>query len=238
MRKIIFLVLAIFALVVAQAQKTINDPNVELRTVASFHAIVIMGGIDLYLSEGEEAVAVSAKDTKTRDRIKTEVKDGVLKIYSELRDGVRISIGKSPEMKAYVSYKTLEKLTASGGVDVIVDGTIQSKSLALKISGGVDFKGRVDVEDLKVEQSGGTDVVINGKAKNLYVEASGGSDFKGYELLTEVCYAVATGASDITITVSREFSAEASGASDVNWKGSAVIKKAEASGAGSVSHKS
>jgi len=29
----------------------------------------------------EEAVAVSAKDTKYRERIRTEVKDGVLKIW-------------------------------------------------------------------------------------------------------------------------------------------------------------
>ena len=63
------------------AQKTVNDPNAEKRNVSGYHAIEVGGGIDLYLSQGEEAVAVSASETKYRDRIKTEVKNGVLKIW-------------------------------------------------------------------------------------------------------------------------------------------------------------
>jgi hypothetical protein len=39
-------------------------------------------GIDLYLSQGtEESVAVSASKDEYMDRLKTEVEDGVLKIY-------------------------------------------------------------------------------------------------------------------------------------------------------------
>ena len=65
------------------AQKTINDANAEKRTAGGYHAVEVSGGIDLYLSQGDESVAVSASETKFRDRIKTEVKDGVLKIYYE-----------------------------------------------------------------------------------------------------------------------------------------------------------
>lgn len=238
MRLSVFFFMALLVFQASFAQKTILDPNVQVREVSGFHAIEISGGIDLFLSSGEEAVAVSARDEKARDRIKTEVKDGVLKIYYESKDGVRISFGNGNEMKAYVSFKNLDRLVASGGVDVNVEGILKTKSLKLNVSGGVDFKGKVDVEDLQVEQSGGTDINISGIAKNIYVDASGGSDFDGYDLQTENCYAEASGASDISITVNKEFSAEASGASDVNWKGSATVKKVKATGAGSVSHKS
>jgi len=45
-------------------------------------AIQVSHAINLYLTQSnEEAVAVSAKDTKYRERIRTEVKDGVLKIW-------------------------------------------------------------------------------------------------------------------------------------------------------------
>jgi hypothetical protein len=40
--------------------------------VPSFTGIDIGGGIDLYLSQGEEAVAVSASEAKYRDKIRTE----------------------------------------------------------------------------------------------------------------------------------------------------------------------
>ncbi|MFL5810265.1 MAG: GIN domain-containing protein, partial [Flavisolibacter sp.] len=77
-----------------------------------------------------------------------------------------------------------------------------------------------------------------GASSDLKVDASGGSDFHGYDLVTETCTVEASGGSDIDITVNKELSAEASGASDVSWKGSATVKKVKASGAGSVSHRS
>ncbi len=77
----------------ASAQKTINDANAEKRNVSGYHAIEVSGGIDLYLSQGDESVAVSASETKYRDRIKTEVKDGVLKIWYELEQQYQILTG-------------------------------------------------------------------------------------------------------------------------------------------------
>lgn len=225
-----------FFLATAHAQKTINDPNVEARDAKAYHAIEVSGGIDLYLSYGEEAIAVSAKDLSTRERIKTEVKDGVLKIYYDRKDGVKFAINKN--MRAYVSYKTLSRLSASGGSDIHVDGTIQQPALHVSVSGGSDFNGRVEVDKLKVVLSGGSDMNVSGFAKDLVVEASGGCDVDGYGLVTETCNASASGGSDISITVNKELSAEASGGSDVNWKGAATVKKVRASGAGSVSHRS
>lgn len=221
------------------SQKTINDPNVEARQVSGYQAIEVGGGIDLYLSYGEEAVVVSAKDADVRNRIKTEVKNGVLKIWFEWKDGLKFSIKGDNKLKAYVSYKTLERVSASGGSDVNVDGSIKSNDFQLSISGGSDFKGKVEISSkLSVSASGGSDVNISGTAQKLDVHASGGSDFDGYELITEECDVHASGGSDINITVNKEISASASGASDVHWKGKASVKKANASGAGSVSHRS
>jgi hypothetical protein len=56
----------------------IDDKNADKRNVTGFHAIRISGGIDLYFSQGAEAVAVSAANTSDRDRIVTEVSNRVL----------------------------------------------------------------------------------------------------------------------------------------------------------------
>ena len=70
--------------VAAQDNKVINDKNAQKREVRNFHGIEISGGIDLYLNQGgEEAVAVSAAEPEWRDRIRTEVLDGVLHIYMD-----------------------------------------------------------------------------------------------------------------------------------------------------------
>lgn len=220
------------------AQKVINDPNVEVRQTGSFTGISVSGGIDLYLSSGDEAVAVSASKTDLRDRIKTEVKDGVLKIWFENKAGINIDWNGNKKLKAYVSYKTLKNLSASGGSDVYVDGAIKSNELRLDLSGGSDFRGAVDVENLRVNQSGGCDAFITGRAGTLSVDASGGSDFNGYDLVCDICDLEASGGCDIEITAKKELSARASGASDIHYKGQPNVKEAKASGASSVKARS
>ncbi len=236
MKKLFSLLCLLLVAGFAFAQKTINDPNAELRPVGTFSGISVSGGIDLYLSSGDEAVAVSASKPEYRDRIKTEIDNGVLKIWYDSKWGVSMSGNKN--LKAYVSYKTMKSLSASGGSDVNVDGSINGSELALRLSGGCDFRGAVQVEKLVVRQSGGSDVRISGRATTLNVDASGGSDFKGYDLAAEVCDLEASGASDIEVTANREVSARASGASDINYRGKPAVKEAKSSGASSVRNRS
>lgn len=238
MKKFFFLSFLAIITLWASAQKVINDPNAEVRNVGSFNGVSVGGGIDLYISYGDEAVAVSAAKTEHRDRIRTEVEGGVLKIWYDYKSGINLSFNSDRRLKAYVSYKTLKSLSGSGGSDIYVDGTINSEELKLTVSGGSDFSGKVDVSKLMVNQSGGSDVKITGKTSTLAVDASGGSDFKGYDLTADVCDLEASGGSDIEVTANQAISARASGASDIYYKGSPTIKEAKASGASSVKSRS
>jgi hypothetical protein len=190
------------------------------------------------LSQGEqETVAVSAKDTRWRDRIRTEVTDGVLKISLD-KNGWPWEAGNK-KMKAYVSFTVLDKLVASGASNVYVDGVISGNSLTMDLSGASDFKGAVRLNELSLQQSGASDVLITGSVASLTtIHAGGASDVKGYNLVTENCNAHASGASDIHITVNRELNAHASGASSIYYKGNCVIRELQSSGASSVSKKS
>jgi hypothetical protein len=235
MKKIINLVILAATFTIVTAQKTINDVNAEKRNVVGFHAIEVGGGIDLYLSQGDEAVAVSASETKYRDRITTEVVNGVLKIRYEYEKGLRINWTSSKmQLKAYVSVKELDKLNASGGSDVRVEGSLTFTKLALGVSGGSDFTGKVDVTDLKANASGGSDIHISGSAKTLDIDVSGGSDFKGFDLTVENCTVEASGGSDVSVTATKELNVESSGGSDVYYKGAAMIRNIKSSGGGSV----
>ncbi len=237
MKKILLSILVLGCSYFTIAQKAlVNDPNAEQRTLnGSFTAIKISGGIDLYLSQYEtESIAVSASEEKYRNNIKTVVENNTLKIYY---DGDKMWSSGNKKLKAYVSFKTLQKLQASGASDVQVAGAITSSSLVIDMSGASDFKGTVQVNDLSLELSGASDATISGTAKTVTIESSGASDVKGYNLETEVCNAKASGASDINITVNRELSANASGASDISYKGTGVIKDQHSSGSSSISKK-
>ncbi len=228
---ILFVFLGIYSF--AQDKNFINDKNATVRPIQGFSAIEISGGIDLFLSQGsEDAIAVSAAAEKFRDKIKTEVKNGTLVIWYE-QDKFNLNSGNK-KLKAYVSFKAINKLHASGASDVLVIGTITVNTLKLDLSGASDFKGNVKIDDLDIDLSGASDVSIEGSVTTLKIDASGASDLKGFNLSSEDCVVDASGACDINITVNKTFSAEASGASSVHYKGNAVVKKVNSSGASSI----
>jgi hypothetical protein len=218
----------------AQQKIVINDKNAESRSVKNFHAINVSNGIDLYLSYGDEAAAVSASETKYRDNIKTEVENGFLRIWYDKDLSNQIIFTNQRNLRAYVSYKTLDNITATAGSDILVDGIIKSNSLVMKISSGSDFKGNVEVNQLTVDQSSGSDVKIGGKANSVSIEASSGSDFDGYNLVTDVCTAKCSSGSDISITVNKQLDATASSGGDINYRGNPIVTKSKSSG-GSIS---
>jgi hypothetical protein len=237
MKRIFFLLLVITVITRVQAQNDIVvDPNAEVRTVnGSYHAIKVSGGIDIFLSQADnEVIAVSASEKRFKEEIKTTVDNGTLKIYYE---GDKNWSRVNRKLKVYISFKQLDKISASGASEVMVVGSITGESLGLDLSGASGFRGKVKLSDLKMDLSGASDVKISGTANTVSIESSGASDVKGYELVTDICSAKASGASDINITVNKELNAHASGASDIFFKGTALIKEIHANGTSNIERK-
>ncbi|MBI3138508.1 MAG: DUF2807 domain-containing protein [Sphingobacteriales bacterium] len=230
MKKLSLLAAVILVSLGLRAQ--INDPNAEVREAKGFHGIQVSSAFNVYLTQSnEEAVAVSAAKTKDREMISVEVKDGIL--YIGLNKDWKWNSGNK-KLRAYISFRQIDQLHISGACDVFISGTLKADLLKVVQSGASDLHGRMDVGKLQVELSGASDMNITGTAIRLYVAASGASDFKGFELTTETCEAKASGASDIRVTVNKELSAEATGASDVKYRGDCTIREMKSSGAGSV----
>jgi hypothetical protein len=205
-----------------------------VRPAKDFHGISVSSAFDVFLTQGgEEAVAVSATEEKYRDRITVEVKAGILHIGYDSK-GLKWGSGNK-KLKAYISFKQIDRLKISGACDVFITGMIKASNLDIHQSGASDLKGKLDVNKLTVDISGASDITVSGTASQLSVEASGASSFRGYELITETCDARASGASDIKVNVNKELSASASGASDVRYRGNGVIRDIKSSGSSSVS---
>lgn len=220
------------------AQKTINDPYVEKITVTDFHGIVVSSAFDVYLSQGnEDGLAVSASEQRYRERIKTEVKNGILYIgYDE--KGFHFNSGRM-KLKAYISFKNLSQVKANGACNLYVIGDMKANELEISLSGASDLKGmNLKLNKLSVSLSGASDMKISGSVPQLIVQAGGASDFKAYDLITDYCDVGVSGASSVQITVNKELSVKATGASDVRYKGDGVIRDLKASGSSSVSKKS
>lgn len=237
MKKVIVLcTLAVFSLAV-QAQKfVISDKNAVMRSVPAFTGIEANSAIDVYISQGEEVgVAVSSVDPKVTERIRTEVKEGVLHIWFE--SGGWKDWRSDRKMKAYVSVKQLSMIKANGACDIVIMGQLKVNTLNVDLGGASDMTGELECKELTMNLNGASDTRLKGKIGTLSAKLSGASSMKGWDLNTDYCQVDAHGASSMNVVVNKEISAVAGGASDINIRGEGLIKDMKSSGASSISRK-
>ncbi|MEP7110060.1 MAG: head GIN domain-containing protein [Ferruginibacter sp.] len=208
-----------------QNEAVINDPNAQKRTLnGSFSTISVSDGVDLYLTQGnEESIAISASDPKYLERYKTEVDDGVLRIYYDNK-GINWTGNDRRKLKAYVSFKMLEKLNGSGGARVMMKSVLTAEKMECTFTSGSKFTGEVNISDLDVSQNSGALIEINGRTANLKVDVSSGALFKGFELATDYCDAKATSGGSVRINVNKELSVKANSGGGIHYKGNGVVK--------------
>ncbi len=216
-------------------QLIISDKNVEVRNVNSFSGIKVSGALDVYLSQSNDyALAVSASEEKYRDNIKTEIINGMLNIFY---NGGSMNLNGDKRLRAYISFKDLESIEASGASNIIINDLFKTNDFKLRLSGASDIKGKIEIENLMLNLSGASTIKIKGNVRNLKIEASGASDVKNYELIVDNCIANISGASDIKITINKSISAKASGASNLYYKGNPDRKDIATSGASNISQR-
>jgi len=218
------------------AQKTINDPNAEKRSVSPFHGIEVATGIKLILTQGTtEDVAVSAAKTEHRNKIVTKVENGILKIHYETKLGAVNKPKETKDLKAYVSCKTLDYLNVTTGAEAEINGTISSSSFELKGSTGGQVNGKVEFGSLNVDLSTGSKITLTGKADKLEISGDTGSKFIGEDLNAGTCYVnVSTGAG-VFVTVDKEVNVKANTGGYLKYKGNAGIRDIKTNTGGTVS---
>ncbi len=209
----------------------------EIRKISNFKGIHISGGIDLYLKQGStESVKVVA-DKDRMDKIITDNEGGILKIYVESsKNWFDFEWKKSKAMRVYVTIKDLNVLSATGGSDVYTEGKLDLINLELKATGGSDIRLTLDADELTCSTTGGSDVILSGTATVFKALSTGGSDLKASNLRTNFCTVSSTGGSDAYVWAEKEISISATGGSDVYHKGGARVVKSSSTG-GSDIHK-
>ncbi|WP_316739614.1 head GIN domain-containing protein [Pedobacter aquatilis] len=207
-----------------------ENKNVAVKNVTS---VTVSSGIDLYLTQGGSESLDIKSSADLLKNVVVEQNGGslVIKVKEGLNWG---SMFRNQNIKAYLSFKTLNALTASGGSDVFSQNQIKADKFAIRSSGGSDVKLNLVCKDIQIQSSGGSDVKLTGKAENMVLQTSGGSDVDAYEFPVDYAKVSATGGSDANINVTKGLEAGASGGSDVHYKGSASLKKTSSSKSGDV----
>lgn len=218
-------------LLVIAGLNTSSDDWKKDRSVSGFTGLSVSNGIDVYLTQGGSERLTLEGHNVDEDRVISEVKNGTLRLYIERTGFSGWSLGRSSYVKAYLTFKQLSSIQASGGADVFGQGRLSFNDLNLEASGGSDVKLDLRADDLNISASGGADAVIQGSARRLNANGSGGADLDARKLTVEVCNANSSGGSDVYVNASKELTMKASGGSDIYYSGSAkVLGRSESGG--------
>lgn len=200
----------------------------ETRAIDSFRGIKSSEAIDVYLKKGaKESVKVEVTGTKLSNII-TEVSGTYLKIH--MREGSY----KNRSVKVYVTYVTLDKISASSASNVFSEDPIKSGVFKIDISSAASVEVKLDVDDLSVDASSAGDAVLEGRTNSLSIEVNSAGDVDAYGLESGVVRASANSGGSAKVSVTKELEAEANSGGSIRYRGSPTKTNTDSNSGGSV----
>ncbi|MBU1012316.1 MAG: DUF2807 domain-containing protein [Bacteroidetes bacterium] len=199
----------------------------ETRNISSFSAIDVSSAFEIYLTQGNSESLVIEADENIMEYIITEVRGGTLKIY------VKSNIRNVKTMKAYISFKMIDKIELSGACNIRGEGTYKFNDLEIGVSGASEINMNFTADKVYLDLSGASDIEFTGSADKLTVDVSGATKLYAQDFEVKECSIDASGASTIKVFATEELSVDASGASTVRYKGKPSVSL-DSSGASSI----
>ena len=201
----------------------------EERNVSGFDAIAVNNGIEVRVDQDSFEKVVVEADENIQKILKTEVKDGKLKIFLDE------NVYHAKKMKVYVTVKQLKSVEASSGAEVKSGNLIKAETMKIHSSSGSDVTMEIACGQVSLDSSSGSDLSISGTAQSLKAESSSGSDLKASKLKTEKAEVSASSGSDLEVYVSKELKAHSSSGSDIIVYGHPTLRDSNSSSGGDVS---
>nr|WP_299346352.1 head GIN domain-containing protein [Allomuricauda sp.] len=176
-------------------------------------------------SNSEESIEIEANEN-LQDKIIVSKDGNTLRI--RLKDNV--GIRGNATLKAYITTTEISNFQTSGNSLIELENLLVTDNLNLLASGNSRFLGNVDVERLTADATGNSVLNVYGLAANINARLEGNSLMKDYDLFTENLTLSMSGGSEVFLSVSNTIDVDASGNSELNYKGNAEIVRERLSG--------
>lgn len=197
---------------------------------SSFNAIEVENAISVYIKQDSSYSVKVETDDNLQQYIQISESNGTLYIRQEDHVNLR-STGK---IKVYVTAPEFKRLEASGASSIVGQNQLTNSSPTdIRVSGASEAQLDLNSPKVTLDVTGASEINLRGKTRDLSAEATGASTIKGFEMLSENAEIGASGASRAEIFASVKINANASGASEVYYKGNGALTKDE-SGASNV----
>jgi hypothetical protein len=224
-------ILSISACTQAQFRVTVRgNGNVitKERKAENFTGIKVSSGVDVYLKQGTSMSISVEADENLHEYIITEVKNGVLNVYTDA------NIREAKRERVYVTMKEINSITTTSAGDIVGETPVMSDRLELSASSAGDIKLEVTSKDIKINISSSGDMTLTGETDILEADLSSAGDLNAFELKAREADISASSAGDADINVTEKLTARASSAGDINYMGSPKYIDSHSSSAGGI----
>ena len=204
----------------AQSSKVIKEKTI----LTDFSAISISGGWNAVLTQGDNFLVTIEANEESMENLRIEVKNETLYVYNgdrKFRFSDMFRSRRNNIRKVYITLPELQKITASGGSDILSQTPFSTENMKIVLSGGSDLKSlSLDCWSLDCKMSGGSDAsihLVNSENESVKITTSGGSDVSLSGLSAALVEIKASGGSDLKLEgATTNLQVNASGGSDVS----------------------
>jgi len=214
-----------------RASDEVNSLNYS---IPDYSRIKVSNAFNVYVtfSDTEESVRIEANENLHNEIIVK--RDGnALVIRLKKLTNVR----GNATLNAYITTKNIVEFDMTGASNLTLENVWDIQNGTIELSGASDFTGEVLADRLELDLGGASGANIYGSVGSMYADLSGSSDIRDYDLSVERLNIEMSGASEAFLSVSELIDIEASGASELNYKGAAEIGRKELSGASEIKNR-
>lgn len=204
-----------------------HDPCVdESRAYEAFTSLDVSDNIEVELTRDSVKKLVVSAPERVMSQIKTEVKDGRLRIYTD-------KFLVNYPVKVMVSVDSLYELEASGASKITTLSRLSTAWFKMDLSGASQAKLDIDVNGkADIELSGASFAELDGAGTDIQVDANGASKLKAERYKTKNAVVESSGAAHVEVYATESVDADASGAGEIDVTGNPkTVKRSENMGA-------
>ncbi len=198
-----------------------QDRNIS----SDFDAIHVSHGIDVKLSMSSKTSLTVEADENLHDIIRTEVEDGVLRIYAEK------NIFSSKKRTVYLTAVEMNEVKATSGASVVSKNSIKTEDMIVKTTSGANVNLELEAVNVSSSSTSGSNIRLSGTAEKLVASATSGANLSAKSLEVKVCEAKATSGSVMSVKATEELDARATSGGNISCSGNPeIVKKSSSSG--------
>ncbi len=195
-----------------------------------FKNVEISSSLNVKIIRGNEYL-IKLRGTENMSDLEVNFHDNEV----HLSDGRKWSLGllNIKDLEVIIVMPEIESLHLSGSAEALLDG-FQEDELKIELSGASTCKTNIEARHLDADLSGASTLFLDGKISTCNAEVTGASKLMAASTPIREITIEASGASFAEVNCTEHLEADASGASNIKYKGDAKNVNAKNSGASSV----